>query len=128
MTATVRELVACTNARDTLRRLALYTDTHLRPTFARTPPGFADRVATQPVPAQPAEWVAIVAIEDVRLLPDGRAVARVVAATAGGHTHGPAPTGASPPAGVAGGSARTETSVFVLARAGDRWLVDEVRT
>ncbi len=128
VTATVRELVACTNARDTLRRLALYTDTHLRPTFVRTPPGFADRVATQPVPAQPAEWVAIVAIEDVRLLPDGRAVARVVAATAGGHTHGPAPTGGSPPAGVAAGSARTETNVFVLARAGDRWLVDEVRT
>jgi len=122
VTTTVRHLAACTNARDVLRRLAFYTDANLRPTFARTPPGFAERAALPAQPALPQDWVAIVAIEDVRLHPDGRVTARVVASTPGTHSHGPAPAAPS----TAPRASTDMINTFTFAKIGDRWLVDTV--
>jgi hypothetical protein len=79
VTATVRELVACFNAGELFRAYGLYTDDYLRDLFWRQPPlsqADYDALAT-PQPAPAGKRVEILAIEDVRLLADGRAGANV---------------------------------------------------
>lgn len=79
VTATVRELVACWNAGELLRAYGLYTDDGLAALFARQ--GSFSRAAydglATPQPAPAAERAAILAIEDVRRLPDGTVGATV---------------------------------------------------
>jgi hypothetical protein len=71
VTAVVRELTACHNAGELLRAYGLYSDAYLRRLFNRQG-GFTqtndDSLAT-PQPA--ADRIAILAIENVRLLEDG---------------------------------------------------------
>lgn len=101
VTATVREFVACINAGDLLRSFSLYTEQAARDglVFLRSPQAWMQRNEAQatPVadlvqeierdlaqPAQPrptADRVALIAVADVRLYPDGRVVAEI---TAGG--------------------------------------------
>jgi hypothetical protein len=107
--ATVREVFACANAGDFLRIFALYTDDYLRVFLAGTPLNeevTALFIAT-PVPLPEAERRIIIRIEDVQILPDGRAGVVVVL---------------DEPA-----DPRTEEPDYVfLERVGDRWLVDDV--
>jgi len=109
ITATIREVLACRNAGDLLRSLALYSDPFLRPLLAASgplPPAAYARFAT-PQAIGPESWVALLAIHDARLLVDGRAGAVVVVDD---------PTAASGP--------RITADFLVFVRAGDRWLLD----
>jgi hypothetical protein len=84
-----RQLVACNNAGDLPRILALLTDD-----AARMLLGFpienvagvetvADQVATPASPLDPDEWIALFPVRDVRVLTDGRVGAIVETAYAG---------------------------------------------
>ncbi len=117
VTETVRQLIACSNAQDPLRRLALFSKASLRPSFANGPSdAFVRLVATPPVPRPAAGWVALAGVDDVRVLPDGRVSAAVTLDDPGAHSHDPgAPL-------TAGG---LQTATFVFIREGDRWLIDE---
>ncbi len=79
ITATARQVIACENAGEPWRALALYSDRFLRQYFGEpgvfTPERYA-MIAT-PRPIAPEQQVALVAIADGRLLADGRAGATV---------------------------------------------------
>ena len=108
LTATAREVIACDNAGEALRALALYSDRSLRQHLG-TPGAFTpERYATlaTPRPVDPGIQVALVAVRDARLLPDGRAAAVVVVDD---------PT--------AGGQARSASILFFVEQDG-RWLID----
>ena len=83
VSATLRKWTACGNAGDSLRVLALYTDRLIRESFAPadgSEPWGQDPAALEATPATPwpeADRAAAPAIRDVRLLPDGRVVARI---------------------------------------------------
>jgi hypothetical protein len=80
VTAVVRGLVGCYNAGELLRSYGLYTDAYLRRLFLRqggfTQPAY-DGLATPEPAADPADRTAILAIEGVRVFPDGSAGATV---------------------------------------------------
>lgn len=86
--AAERELVACLNTSDALRAYALYTDAGLDRLLRWSfPAGLLDPAYewspdfsqySTPTPPRPnTEWLALSAVEDVRLLPDGRIAALV---------------------------------------------------
>ncbi|HEU5431617.1 MAG TPA: hypothetical protein VFU81_08145 [Thermomicrobiales bacterium] len=107
--ATLREAVACGNAGDFARRLALFTDR-----FARQfgpPPGLAADAArailATPRPAPAAEATSVVAIGQGRRLKDGRVA---VSLTLDDPTARP----------------RRQQLEAILQRSGDRWLVDDL--
>ncbi len=113
----VRELVACTNAGDTMRRLALYSENRLRLAFPDGPPPALERMAGAPVPALPEQRVALIEVADVRQLQDGRLLARVTIDNPQFHVHGPA----TPTANATQGAA-----VLVFVDEGGRWRIDEI--
>ena len=109
VTATLRELFACTNAGALLRVYALFTDDFLRVFFAGTPltEEVAAFLAATPVPLPEAEQRVIVRFGEVRLLPVGRAGLVVVLDEPD--------------------DPRTEEPDYVfLEQVGGRWLVDAV--
>lgn len=106
ITATVREVIACTNAGDQLRIDALYTDDYFfRQAAMSGPPSaqFVEFLASPATPLPLAQRAAVYGVRDVQLLPDGR-----VRAVAGFHF---------PPDDVA--------FLTMFVRQGDRWLIDE---
>jgi len=106
ITATTRELIACINAGEVLRGLALYSDPFLRTQYRENVVSQAsfDAAAT-PRPRGPETWVSIASIRDARVLPDGRVGAIVTVVE---------PTGT-----------RGEDPGFLLfVRIGDRWFLD----
>lgn len=117
VTATVGEFLACLNAGEAIRVYALVSDRFLRtrvvpnlPTqdaLAALEEGFAVGVAASPVPQPEGARTTLVDVRDVRVLPDGAIGAVVVVEN---------PT-AEPP---------RDTSFFVLAREGDRLLIDAI--
>lgn len=110
VTATTRELVACFNAGEPLRALGLYTPLARGRLYARQGAFGEDAYAAlaTPMPADPAERDAILAIRDVRLLPDGRAGATVTIA----YAVVPEP--------------KTFFFVYAPAADGSRWLIDGI--
>jgi hypothetical protein len=78
ITATVEQLVACNNAGDIMRQLALYTDARLRQAYPNGPTADLEAMAATPVPVSALSRVAVLNISDVRQLPDGRVTATVV--------------------------------------------------
>jgi hypothetical protein len=106
---TIREYIACLNAGDLLRAAALSTDPHAVELIATSgeTPGLAARAT--PMPRPEAEWIAIVAIEDVFLQTERQASAIVV-------LDEPTALGA-----------RTLVRYLIyLAREDERWLIDAV--
>ncbi|MGI9252737.1 MAG: c-type cytochrome, partial [Thermomicrobiales bacterium] len=85
----VRELVACTNAGDIMRRLALYSDEKVAQAYPTGPTTALERIAGTPFPVLQEERVALLDIKDARKLPDGRVAARVTIDNPQFHTHGP---------------------------------------
>ena len=77
--ATLRELIACNNAGDSLRFVSLYSDRHLVELFGLLSweDPSASEFAEPPSPLPPDEWEPMLIIEDLRLLPDGRVAALV---------------------------------------------------
>ena len=86
VTATARELVACANAGDLVRIFALFSDRYLYAMYGGLPG--PDVTSTEisaklhefatPVPPQGGSPLILVALEDVRVLPDGRVLATLV--------------------------------------------------
>ena len=117
--ATLRQVIACSNSRDTLRRMALFSDGNLRAAFPDGPTAaFRDLVATPPVALPVVSRIAIVSYGDVRMLPDGRAVTSVTLDNPSSHSHDLTIT-QDPSAGT------RQVAVVYLVREGDRWAVDE---
>lgn len=105
--ATERMLLACRNAGDSLRHLALYSDEYLRSIGPQDPSALRD-LAT-PSPAPPAERVSLLGVWDARSLGEGR----VGAFVAIGNVVDPE-------------SSPGQTFFVVFALEGDRWLVDDM--
>ena len=77
ITAVAREMVACSNAGDILRRLALYSDNRLRFAYPDGPNQALTAIADKPLPVTVYDRVALTSVDDVRTLDDGRVSARV---------------------------------------------------
>jgi len=79
VTATVRRFVACANARDVARMYGLVTDAFLRQSFGNQPTTEAvvAYLSATPVARPAAERTELVAVREVRRLPDGRVGALV---------------------------------------------------
>jgi copper transport protein len=115
--ATAREVVACGNAGDILRRLALYSDERLRFTYPDGPNRPLRAIAAEPLPLAPLDRIALVAVEDVRVLDDGRVAARVIVDNPANHSHDPnAPV-----------TATREAARLIFVEEAGRWRVDETR-
>ena len=109
--AVALEFVACTNAGDYARLLALQTTASLLPRFAAL--DVAGRqaaldLAAAPVPLSPEAWTAIVRLDEPRRLEDGRLALRVVTLDPANHPH------------------ETDVVLIFVEEAG-RWAIDEVR-
>ncbi len=123
--AAERTLVACLNARDALRTYALYTDDGLVRLLDYLSRDLGDLYEWSPdfselaLPATPmpeSERLALAAVDDVRLLADGRVMATV---TIGAVTMGRGPSESF------GVPTRVPvTHIFTVER-GDRYLIDE---
>jgi hypothetical protein len=118
ITATARELVACSNAGDILRRLALYSDGRLRFAYPDGPTRALEMIAESPLPLAEAERVALVSVEDVRRLTDGRVSARVTVDNPASHSHDPR---------TAATASQQEVARLIFIQETGRWRVDETR-
>jgi hypothetical protein len=109
ITAAVRELYACLNGGDSARTLALFTDAAAA-RFVADRPDLApsDRAAT-PTPLALDQRIALVAIADIRLLPDGRVFALVTQDDPNRPPNGPEPV------------------FLTFTKQGGGWLVDDLR-
>jgi mono/diheme cytochrome c family protein len=116
--ATARELVACSNAGDILRRLALYSDARLRFAYPDGPTRALEMIAESPLPLSEAERVALVAVDDVRQLADGRVSARVTVDNPASHSHDPQ---------TAATASQQEVARLIFIQEAGRWRVDETR-
>jgi len=120
---TITQLIACTNAGDTMRRLSLFSDRYLAETFS---PGltadFEEIASAPPAPLPANRQSVLVEVRDVRMLEDGRVVATVETSEPGDtglHVHDP-----SAPEDTA--DRATVVTELVFVRVGDRWLVDDL--
>jgi mono/diheme cytochrome c family protein/uncharacterized membrane protein len=120
ITATTNELVACTNAMDTMRRLSLFSDRSLTASFgAGIPEGFAEAAAAPPQSLPADQQLTVTAISDVQVLADGRIVATVQVEDPAHQIHALAEEEAS------GSTATTARLVFV--QEAGRWLIDVIQ-
>ena len=111
VTAAVREVLACFNAGDFGRALALFSDELIRssgPEPGDTPEDVRGFLAAAAEPAPEADRIRLLAVTDVAVMADGRAAAFVV-------TEDPT----IPPEGA-------ETVLLLFAEGEDGWLVDAV--
>jgi copper transport protein len=118
---TTNELLACTNAMDTMRRMSLYTDAYLSGVFAAgVSQEFILAAEQAPVPRPADQQIELIEIRDVAWLDDRRVVATVVTVDSivDEHDHQAAGTG--------GDDQLASTSEVVFALVGDTWLVDEI--
>lgn len=107
ITAAVGEVLACYNAGDDLRFLALFTDAFLYRLGPQMEENFER--STPSATVSPADWTSLVGVWDVlQITPD-----QVSAAVAVGNLDDPHP-------------APGRTYVFIFERSGNRWLVDEL--
>lgn len=118
------EMVACTNAVDTLRRLALFSDGNLRAAFPQgVSPGFAQMATQTQQPLPKTKWTALLDVQNITMLSDGRISATVVVDDPSSHIHPAALPGGTPAAIHAG--AQKATVIFV--KVNNQWLIDEIR-
>ncbi|MBA3450887.1 MAG: cytochrome c [Chloroflexia bacterium] len=118
VTTSARELVACSNAGDILRRLALYSDERLGYAYPEGPTRALETMAEAPLPLTLAERVALLGVEDIRRLEDGRVSARVLVDNPASHSHDPnAPVNSS----------QQEAARLIFVQEAGRWRIDETR-
>jgi mono/diheme cytochrome c family protein len=118
VTSTVETMVACSNAGDILRRLAVYSDNRIRFAYPDGPTTALEAMAADPLPVQPIERVAIAAVENVTTLPDGRVSARVVVDNPAAHSHDP---------NVSQAATQQEAARLIFVQEDGIWRVDETR-
>lgn len=109
--ATIEQFVACANAGDYPRRLALYTRRSMEPQFAALDAagrqGAIDLATTPATPLPEEQWTTIQTITDARRLADGRVAVYVITQDPVNHPH-------------------LTRVVLILMREGERWLIDEI--
>ena len=111
ITATTQQLLACTNAMDTLARLGLFSPAYLAAEFgAGLPAGFVAATSADPTPQPETAWLTLGAIDNLEVLADGRIAATVVV---------------NDPAGQLGGE-NVQSARLVFVQQGDQWLIDEM--
>lgn len=121
---TTRDMLACTNAMDTMRRMSLFTDDYLRAVFADgISPEFTAGVGETPVPRAGDQLFSLVDFRDVVALDDGRVMATVV--TLDPVTQGHDMSSMSQDEST---SMTTTTTQLVFTEGEGRWLVDEIIT
>jgi copper transport protein len=118
ITAVAREMVACSNAGDILRRLALYSDERIHFAYPDGPTKALEAIAKQPLPLSQFERVALVSVDDVRTLGDGRVIARVVVDNPTNHSHDP---------NVTVQPSTKEAARLIFVKEDGSWRVDETR-
>lgn len=118
VSSTVEMMVACTNAGDIMRRLAVYSDKRIHYAYPDGPTAALEAMAATPMPVQPYERVAITSIENVTRLPDGRVSARVVVDNPASHSHDP---------NISQAAQQQEAARLIFVQEGGRWRVDETR-
>lgn len=118
ITDVAREMVACSNAGDILRRLALYSDNRLRFDYPNGLDSSIKAMASNPLPAAPYERMVLLGVDDVRKLDDGRVSARVRVENPSRHS-----LTANAPARVA----QQETVRLIFVQEDGAWRVDETR-
>jgi copper transport protein len=118
ITATARELVACSNAGDILRRLALCSDDRLRVAYPDGPTRALEMMAKSPLPLSEAERVALVSVDDVRQLADGRVSALVTIDNPASHSHDPQ---------TAATASQQEVARLIFIQEAGGWRVDDTR-
>ncbi len=118
ITSSVEQMVACSNAGDILRRLAVYSDDRIRYAYPDGPTSALEAMAADPLPVQPLERVAITDIENVTTLPDGRVSARIVVDNPAAHSHDP---------NVAQAATQQEAARLIFVQEDGSWRVDETR-
>ena len=120
------EMVACTNAVDTLRRLALFSDDNLKVAFPQgVSLAFAQMATQAQQPLPKTKWTALLDVQNITMLSDGRISATVVVDNPSTHVHPAAlPGGRGTPA-VTDAGAQKATVIFV--KVNSQWLIDEIR-
>lgn len=110
VTDVLHEALACLNANDPLRFLALFSDDMVTIFFALQPlpPEAIPQMAATPVASPPDMWLGYLELHDLRMLPDGRVAGL-------GENWDPT----EPPYGMG-----TDFAIFV--KVGDRWLIDSL--
>ena len=121
VTAVAREMVACSNAGDILRRLALYSDDRLRFAYPDGPTQALEAIAKTPLPLTQFERVALLGVDDVRTLDDGRVSARVIVDNPALHSHDPALTAQQAQ------QIQQEAARLIFVREAGTWRIDETR-
>lgn len=112
---TARELVACSNAGDTMRRLALYSDRRIRMSYPQGPTPVLERMAEAAMPVVEYERVALINLDEVMRMPDGRVSAQVAIDNPVLHTHALATPGVNP---------QEDVARLVFVQQDGRWLID----
>ena len=113
ITGTTHQLLACTNAMDTMRRLALFSDAYLATEFAAgLPAGFAESAQTAPTPLPEASWLSLLEMSGFQPLADGRVSATVVVR--------------DPTSQLGGDESGTLRATLAFVQQGDRWLIDDM--
>lgn len=118
ITSTVEEMVACSNAGDIMRRLAVYSDRRIQYAYPDGPNQALEAMAATPMPVQPFERVAITGIENVTRLPDGRVAARIIVDNPAAHSHDPT---------VSQAAIQQEAARLIFVLEDGNWRVDETR-
>lgn len=116
--ATARELVACANAGDIMRRLPLYSGDRLRFAYPDGPTRVLETIAANPLPLPVEQRVALTAVEDFGMLEDGLVSARMLVDNPAAHSHDP---------NVAAAASQQEAARLIFVEEDGRWRVAETR-
>jgi hypothetical protein len=110
VTTVIREFYACLNANAPDRAISLFTQTGASSLLAQRPDLSPSATAAgTPTPLAQQNWIALVAVTDVRVLPSGHVFAMVTQDDPNRPPDGPEP-------------------VFVIfAKQGSAWLIDEIQ-
>jgi hypothetical protein len=96
----------------------LYSDERLRFAYPDGPTRALEMIAKSPLPLTEAERVALVSVDDVRQLTDGRVSARVTVDNPASHSHDPQ---------AAATASQQEVARLIFIQEAGRWRVDETR-
>jgi copper transport protein len=116
ITAAAREMVACSNSGDILRRLALYSNARLHLAYPDGPTRALEAIAKTPLPLSLPERVALLSVGDIRQLADGRISARMVVENPANHSDDPNVV-----------VSQQEAATLIFVREDGQWRIDETQ-
>lgn len=112
-TGTTHQLLACTNAMDTMRRLGLFSDAYLATEFSTgLPAGFAETAQAAPESLPEESWLSLLEMSGFQTLADGRVSATVVVR--------------DPTSQLGGDESGTLQATLTFVQQGDNWFIDDM--